>query len=213
MSMGKKRALFITFEGVEGCGKTTQAELLKGYLEEKGYPTVLTREPGGTPIGEELRRMLLGNKGKELSPWAELLLYLACRAEVLEKVIRPALERGRIVICDRFSDSTVAYQGYGKGIPLEAIHTLDGWVTGGLKPDITFLLDIPPEEGLERARKRGTGEDRFEREGVDFHRRVRGGYMELALKDPRIRVIDGRRSASLIHREICGIIDSTLQEG
>ncbi len=207
----KKRPLFITFEGLEGCGKTTQAELLKGFLERMGYSTVLTREPGGTPIAEELRGMLLGHKGEALSPWAELLLYLACRAEVVEKVIRPALERGRIVICDRFSDSTIAYQGYGQGMPLEAIYALDGWVTGGLKPDITFLLDIHPEKGLERARKRGT-EDRFERKEMDFHRRVREGYMELASKESRIRVLDGGRGASSIHREICDIIKSILME-
>lgn len=209
----KKRALFITFEGVEGCGKTTQAELLRRYLEGKGYSTVLTREPGGTPVAEELRGMLLGQKGEGLSPWAELLLYLACRAEVVDGVIRPALERGRIVICDRFSDSTVAYQGYGKGMPLEAIQTLDGWVTGGLKPDVTFLLDIPPEQGIERARKRGDGQNRFEREGMDFHRRVRAGYMELASKEGRIRVIDGTRGVSSIHRDICGIIDSIMEGG
>ncbi len=206
----ERKGIFVTFEGVEGCGKTTQAELLKRYLEGKGYPTVLTREPGGTRIGEELRTILLGNMGEVLSPWTELLLYIACRAQLVEDVIGPALSAGKMVICDRFSDSTVAYQGYGKGMPLDAIEALDRWVTGGLKPDLTILLDIEPEEGLKRARKRG-GENRFEKEDIEFHRRVRQGYMEIASREPRIRVLDARREASLIHGDVCGIIDQILK--
>lgn len=205
-------ALFITFEGIEGCGKTTQAEMLKIHLEGKGLPVLLTREPGGTEVGERIRGMLLKREGDTLSPWAELLLYLACRAQLVDTVIKPALDRDTVVICDRFSDSTIAYQGYGKGLPLKMIEALDEWVTRGLKPDLTLLLDCPVEEGLKRAwgRKDRIQEDRFEREGIAFHERVREGYLKIALNEKRVRVINADREASLIHEEICGIIDRII---
>ena len=207
--------LFITFEGIEGCGKTTQAEMLKDYLIGRRLEVVLTREPGGTDLGERIRKILLSMEGDSLTLEAELLLYLACRAQIVDDVIKPGLEKDKMVICDRFSDSTIAYQGYGKGLPLDKIGGFNSWVTGGLKPDITFLLDCPVEVGLKRAwgriRAGEAGEDRFEREDIEFHKRVREGYLEIASSEDRVRVISADRDPSLIHRDICDIIDCYLK--
>ncbi len=207
--------LFITFEGIEGCGKTTQAGMLKEYLSHKGFKCLLTREPGGTKLGNRIRNIVLNESKEQISDLSEFLLYLACRAQILERVIRPALSKGMFVICDRFSDSTIAYQGYGKGLPFKLVTGLDRQITGGLKPDITFLLDLNVEKGLERAWRRinlrGGGEDRFEKEGKDFHNRVRDGYLKIASKDAgRVRLISAEREPSLIHKEICDIMNAVM---
>jgi dTMP kinase len=206
--------LFITFEGVEGSGKSTQAGLLRRYLESKGRSVVSVREPGGTPLGDGVRAILLDSRSAGIDPWAELFLYEACRAELVMKVIRPALLAGSTVICDRYTDSTVAYQGYGRGLDMGPVRSLNAWATGGLAPDVTVLMDCPPEEGLKRAFSRpapagaGNNEDRFEREALAFHERVRRGYLAIAGEEPRrVVTVDGAREILSIHGEICDIIE------
>jgi len=211
--LGEGKGLFITFEGVEGCGKSTQMELLKGWFEERGGKVLAVREPGGTALGEKVRAILLNSQGEGIDRYAELFLYEACRAQLVSNVIRPALQKGFTVICDRFTDSTLAYQGYGRGLDIGAILSTNALATGGLTPGITILIDCDPEVGLRRAWKRieagATGEDRFEREEISFHRRVRAGYIDMAEKEPeRIKVVDGSREIPLIHREICDIINN-----
>ncbi|MBI3397672.1 MAG: dTMP kinase [Deltaproteobacteria bacterium] len=208
---------FITFEGVEGCGKTTQMEMLKEHLEWKGCQVVATREPGGTELGEKVRNILLNIDVHPLAPWSELLLYSVCRAQLVNEVIKPALKDKKIVLCDRFSDSTIVYQGYARGLNLEAIAHLNKWITEGIMPSITFIMDCPPEIGLRRAldrintRKEGNKEDRFERENVEFHKKIRDGYLRLAKESTdRIKVINGDREISVIHKDICGIVEKQL---
>ena len=202
--------LLITFEGVEGSGKSTQIELLKASLEARGRDVLTLREPGGTRLGEEVRRILLGRDGDGMEPLTELLLYSACRSEIITKVIRPALQSGKTVICDRFTDSTIAYQGYARELDPKTIETLNKLVTSGLRPDITFLLDMDPKKGLKRAIHRmssvnsiDANEDRFERESLQFHGRVREGFLKLASADPeRIKLIDAERSIEEIQSDI-----------
>lgn len=183
---------FITIDGVEGAGKSTQAARLADALRRDGYEVVLTREPGGTELGRALRRMLLEEDSPGPTPETELLLYLADRAEHVRRLVLPALARGAVVIADRFSDSTIAYQSHGRGLPLETVRSLDAFARGGLEPDLTFLLDLPPEVGLERARATGPA-DRLEREALDFHRRVRDGFLAIAEAEPgRVVLLDGR---------------------
>ncbi len=211
-------SLFITFEGVEGCGKTTQMEMVKEHLQRKGFQVVATREPGGTELGERIRNILLnGEEGKTIAPWSELLLYAVCRTQLVQEVIKPALQKNKVVLCDRFADSTVVYQGYVRGLNLEAIDSLNKWVTEGILPTITFLIDCPPEVGLKRALDRismktaGNKEDRFEREDMEFHKKVREGYLKLARQSPdRIKIINGERDIPVIHKEICGIIETIM---
>jgi dTMP kinase len=180
--------IFVTFEGGEAAGKTTQSELLAAHLEAGGWHVLRLREPGGTPLGEQVRDLLL-NRETEMTSEAELLLFLAARAELVRRVIRPALAEGALVICDRFSDSTYAYQGYGRGLDLDAVRRLDDWATGGLRPDLTVLLDLPVEMSRRRL---GPDNDAFEREADAFHDRVRDGYIELSQRDPdRWLVVDG----------------------
>lgn len=211
-----KQGLFITFEGVEGCGKSTQASLLKDRLVSTGRDVVALREPGGTMLGEAVRSILVNSAQEPIDPWAELFMYEACRAQLVAQVIRPALSReGAIVICDRFIDSTVAYQGYGRGLDINDVAKMNLLATGGLVPDLTILLDVEAEAGLERALERissasGPREDRFEKEAVDFHRKVRQGYLALASSNPRFAVVDGRNEIPSIHKEICVIIDKMV---
>ena len=183
-----KKGIFITFEGIEGCGKSTHSKLLFEYLKSRGYRCVMTREPGGTKLGEEVRKVLLGSDGIRISDLTELFMFEACRAQIVKEIIRPALDRKKIVICDRFSDATFSYQGYGGKIDLNIIKALDRVATEGLVPDLTILLDIETAEGLRRARIKGT--DRMESKDVAYHKRVRAGYLKLAGKYPeRIKKI------------------------
>jgi dTMP kinase len=207
---------FITFEGIEGSGKSTQIALLAEFLTSRGRKVMLTREPGGTVIGDQIRKILLDPANKALDATSELLLYAASRAQHLTEVIRPALKAGRIVLCDRFSDATLAYQGYGRGLDREMIRTLDRMVTGEMRPDLTLLLDIDTTTGLARAHGRNSsrgleGEARFENEDVAFHTRVRQGYRALAEEEPdRIRVVDASRPPDQVQRTIREIADKML---
>lgn len=198
-------SLFITFEGGEGCGKSTQARALQRRLLSLGLPAILTHEPGGTPLGNDLRRWLKGEG--EIDPLTELLLFNASRAHLVSQVIRPALDGGSIVICDRFFHSTVAYQGYGRGLDLGLIETVNNIATQGLRPDLIVLLDIAAEQGLKRKNLR----DRFEREEIAFHQRVRQGYLGMAKKDPqRWLVIDGSLRKKEIERLIWERVEQLL---
>ena len=186
---------FLTFEGVEGSGKSTQSTLLAEKLAEAGFEVVTTREPGGTELGRQLRSMLLATDALAPAAETELLLYLADRAEHISRLIRPALKRGAVVIADRFADSTLAYQAYGRGLDREQVQKIDAFARQGLMPSRTFLLDLPVEEGLARARQVGPA-DRLELEKIDFHNRVRDGFHQLAAADPaRIRILDARDDA------------------
>ncbi|MGB2798232.1 MAG: dTMP kinase [Dehalococcoidia bacterium] len=195
--------LFITFEGGEGSGKSTQAKALYRRLLSLNTPTLLTHEPGGTPLGNSLRRWLKDKE--EIDPRTELLLFNASRAHLVSQVIRPALEKGTVVICDRFAESTIAYQGYGRGLDFDLIEAINNIATQGLKPDLIVFLDIPVDHGLARKGLR----DRFEREEIAFHQRVRSGYLDMAKKEPeRWLVIDG----SLPKKNIQGIIWERVQQ-
>ena len=189
------RGAFITFEGGEGCGKTTLARMLAEALRAEGREVLLAREPGGTSVGERVRSILQENSADPPTARAELLLFLAARAQIVEQEFLPALERGTWVVCDRFSDSTFAYQGYGRGLDLGEIRALNSFATRGLKPDLTLLLEVPPETARARlaARQMATGSspDRMERAGDEFHDRLRAGFAEMAAAEPeRFRVID-----------------------
>lgn len=199
-------SLFVTLEGPDGAGKTTQLNLLKEIAHKEGW--VLTRNPGGTPFGEKLREILLNDKTVHLHQNAELLLYMADRAQHVNEVIEPAIKKGKVIICDRFIDSTVAYQGYGRGLNIELIHQLNGLATHNLKPDLTILLDIDPAQGLSRAKSN----DKMEAEGERFQAKVRAGFLELAAGEPeRFKVIDtGTYSAQEVHQLILEAINSKL---
>lgn len=211
--------LFISFEGIEGSGKSTQVGLLAETLRTQGYEVVVTREPGGTPLGQVLRRLLLEPRETSLAPGAELLLMLADRVQHIQEVIAPALHGGKIVISDRFVDSTTAYQGYGRGIALDLLARLNAFTCGEYLPDVTLLLDLPAADGLRRAGQRSRGEtsfappDPFEAESLDFHERVRMGFLAVARANPtRVRVIDAARSREEIHKEIVALVQSRLGE-
>ena len=212
------RAIFITFEGIDGSGKTTQLRLLAERLRNAGREVVEAVEPGGTEIGRQVRAIVLDGRNTHLTPRAELLLYFASRAQNVEQVIRPALESGRIVLCDRFTDSTVAYQGYGRGVELRVLGDLNQIASSGLTPDLTFFLDCPPALGLARTAERIAAqrpgerrEDRFEREAAEFHARVRRGFQELAQSDgARVRLLDASRTAEDLHQEIRSIVEARL---
>ena len=187
--MGK--GLFITFEGIDGCGKSTQFEMLKEYLLSKGEKFIVVREPGGTVIGEKIREILLSKKNDSMVPMTELFLFEAARAQITEEVIKPNIEKGISVLCDRFFDSTYAYQGYARKLGTDTTAMHNKLATGGLEPDITFRIDIPVSVALERRGKRGEADDRMEALGTSFQEEVRKGYLEAASKSSRIKVIDG----------------------
>jgi dTMP kinase len=199
-----KQGVFITFEGMEGCGKSTQAKRLGKSLGRMGIAHVMTLEPGGTAIGRKMRRVLLDSKNKALNPLAELMLYAADRAQHVEEIIKPALRSGKWVICDRFSDATVVYQGAARGQDGKLIRLLNDVVTGGIRPHLTFLLDCPVEVGLRRALGRNMkGQDRFEKEALSFHRKVRKGYLHLARRNQkRFVILDATASRKEIEAEI-----------
>jgi len=209
-------ARFITFEGIEGSGKTTQIQMLSNWLEERGVEHLLTREPGGTPIGDKIRRIVLDPAHGGITASCELLLYTAARAQHIEQVIRPALEDGRLVLCDRFKDATIAYQGFGRGLPLDLVLGLHEFDVLSLKPDLTLLFDIDARLALGRARQRDTAkasdQNRFELEGVDFHQRVRTGYLEIAGSEPdRFLVIDARGSVAEVHQRVVSEVQRYLE--
>ncbi len=200
------KGIFISFEGIEGTGKTIQSRLLYEYLKKKGYEVTLTEEPGGTRIGLKIRDLLLSVENKGMTPLAELLLYNASRAQHIQEVILPVMNKGAIVITDRFTDSTVAYQGYGRGIDLSIINSLKRTIAADLQPDITILLDLDVEVGLRR--NRGINKmDRLELEDIEFHKRVRNGYLEIATKEPeRIKLVDASEGIEQVHNRIIKII-------
>ncbi len=199
---------FITFEGIEGCGKTTQIKLLNDALKKRGIETVLTREPGGTKIGDKIRKVLLDAANSEMVALAELLLYEASRAQHVEEKIRPALSAGKVVLCDRFYDSSSAYQGAARKLKSSLVHRLNDIATSGLTPDLTIILDISPKAGLARAKGRGKP-DRLESEELEFHLRVRAGFLKLAKDEPRrVVVVNGSGEVGEIHREIIKLIDA-----
>ena len=193
------KGLFITFEGADGCGKTTQMNLLKDYLVQNGYEVVLTREPGAKGLGEQLREILLNYDG-EVADRCESFLFLADRAQNIETIVIPAIKQGKIVLCDRHIDSTVAYQGYGRGLDLDEINYLNNIATGGIKPDLTYIFDVDVETSAKRV---GDEKDRMESAGKEFFNRVRNGYLELAKKEPqRIKVIDSTRSIEEVFQNV-----------
>lgn len=195
---------FITIEGTDGAGKTTQIQLLTQYLKESGYTVVVTREPGGTPCSEKIRELLLDTKNSGLCDMAEVLLYAAARAQHVREKIVPAIEQGSIVICDRFLDSSIAYQGYGRGLGIEMVETINEYATGGMKPHKTFYLELAPEKGITRKQKEaGHCLDRMEQQTMTFHKRVYEGYRQLCIKYPdRIKKIDASKSIEEIQKQI-----------
>jgi len=209
-----KHGRFLSFEGIEGCGKTTQIAILSDYLTKRSIPNTVTREPGGTSVGEGIRKILLHSETIHLTAAAELLLFFASRSQNITEKILPSLARGEVVICDRFYHASMAYQGYGRGIPLEYIEKLTDLVCGDHRPEITILLDIAPEIGLSRARARnekrapqGEDEGRFEMEDVLFYTKIRNGYLDLARHDPdRIKVLPADRSIEAIHHDIVRLL-------
>ncbi|MFH0886939.1 MAG: dTMP kinase [bacterium] len=206
-----RKGFFITFEGPEGCGKTTQVKLLAGYLKAKGYKVRVTREPGGTRIGQEIRQLLLNTKAK-MDHLAEVFLFMADRREHVAEVVLPHLKKGYVVISDRYSDSTMAYQVGGRGLPRKMVKSLCDIASQGIVPNITFLLDVPSELGLKRVDSARYVYDRFESELLAFHRRVRKAFLNIAAKEKkRIKVIDTRISIKEVQENITKIIDKELK--
>ena len=210
---------FVTFEGIDGTGKTTQLKALESHLRSRGRSAVITREPGGTPLGHSIRRLLLDAGKEPIASATELFLYLADRAQHVHDVIVPALNAGHIVLCDRYTDSTLAYQGYGRGIDLKLLRQLNEFAHGGVRPDLTFLLDCPVTLGLSRTAQRQrdipaseSREDRFEREKLDFHERVRAGFLAMAQAEPhRFRVVDAGRPSEEVTQEIRQLVDREIE--
>ena len=204
---------FITFEGCEGCGKTTQIRLAATWLAARSIPVIETAEPGGSPLGRRIREILLNRGSCAISAEAELLLFAAARAQHVRETILPALKEGQWVLCDRFTDATLAYQGFGRGLDADVIRNLNAFSALSLRPDMTLLFDLPVATGLARARKRAAGgrpetaEDRFEHEDHAFHERIRKGYLTLAAGEPeRFRIIDGEADVDAIHCEVCRVL-------
>ena len=202
-----KKGLFITFEGADGCGKTTQIKLLAEYLKNKGYEVVLTREPGGKGLGEKVREILLNYDG-EVSDRCESFLFLADSAQNIDVIVNPAVQSGKIVLCDRHIDSTVAYQGYGRGLDLKRIKMLNDLATNGRKPDLTIVFDIDVETSMKRV---GSEKDRMESVGIEFHNKVRNGYLEIAKEEPeRIKVVNAVQSIENVFEDVKQIVKNIL---
>jgi dTMP kinase len=214
--MIERRGLFLNFEGMDGCGKTTQARMAAERLRKEGYEVLESVEPGGTPIGQQVRRILLDPANEALAPRAELLLYFACRAQNVEQWVKPALDRGAIVVTDRFTDSTMAYQGYGRGLGREIVLTLDRIACQGIAPDLTVIVDIDLETSLARARARNltvadNHETRMDEQAAEFYRRVRAGYQEMVRLEPhRFAVVDGRGDIDTVARGVWEAIQGKL---
>jgi dTMP kinase len=203
----------ITFEGIDGCGKTTHSRKLKDYLVKKGYKVLLLREPGGERIAEKIRRILLSDRNKKIAPLTELLLYNASRAQLVETVILPALKDGKIVICDRFYDSTLAYQGYGRGLNKGVIKCLNQIAANGIIPDLTILIDLPPLVALKRKGKAGVIRDRLEQENIDFHKKIRNGYLKLAsINKRRLKVVGARENINDTWSAVKKAVDDFLTQ-
>jgi len=209
--------MFITFEGIEGCGKTTQITLLGQYLKKNDLEFLVTREPGGTIIGDKIRKILLDPQNSRITPLAELLLYAANRSQHVNEIIKPAIKKDRIVLCDRFCDATFVYQGFARGLDLGFIKKLNLLVSEEILPELTFLIDCPVQVGLSRANSRMNspsgkkGEDRFERESISFHQKIREGYLLIAKQETRrVAVIDGTKDKNTVHREICRVVSSRI---
>ena len=206
--------MFITFEGPDGSGKTTQIRQLIPVLQEKGLDIVQTREPGGTDIGDQIRSVIMNMKNKSMHPRAEILLFCASRAQLVEELIRPSLAEGKLVLCDRYADSTMAYQGYGHGLDRDALSQLLNFATGGLKPDLTLLFDISAEAGLRRRLSNHEEWNRMDDYALQFHERVRSGYLAMAAAEPeRWIVINADRTRDEIHEEVVSILTSKLTAG
>lgn len=205
--------MFITFEGPEGSGKTTQIRLLTGYLQAQGYSVLATREPGGTAIGDQIRTCLHDVNNTAMTAAAELLLYSASRAQLVGELIRPALAQGHIILCDRYADSTLAYQGYGRGLDLASLQQITQFATGGLQPGLTLLLDVDVEAGLARRQSGGDEMNRLDRETVAFHQRVRQGYFQLVQTDPqRWVIIDADHPVDVVQMEIQQIVRGRIRQ-
>ena len=204
--------LFITLEGLEGSGKTTQQKYIVDELRDKGFDVLLTREPGATRLGKRIRELLLDPEWSEMTPRAEILLFAADRAQHVEEVVKPALKAGKIVISDRYFDSNLAYQGYGRGLDIEIVKKINLWAVDYLKPDLTFFLDLPVEVGLARARAQTVDKlgDRLEREELKFYQQVRDGYLKLAEESERFRVIDANRSIKEVKIDILQVIEEMI---
>ena len=210
--MTNKRGFFLTLEGAEGVGKSTNIEFITQYLEQRGIDYVLTREPGGTQLGEKIRELLLAVHEESMSEFTELLLVFAARAQHLDKIIEPALAAGKWVVCDRFTDATFAYQGAGRGLSMETIGELESMVQGELRPDLTLILDLDPEIGMQRASNRGEL-DRFEREQMSFFRHVRQGYLDIAQAEPeRCTVIDAAKSLEDVKLDLLAALEQGLSK-
>ncbi len=204
--------MFITLEGPEGSGKSSQIGLLADFLRQQGFEVIMTREPGGTAIGDQIRQVLHDVANSAMSSPAELLLYSASRAQLVNELVRPALDAGQVVICDRYADSTLAYQGYGRSLNLPELQTITQFATGGLKPDLTLLLDIDVERGLARRVDGGEEMNRLDLEVVEFHQRVRDGYHQLALADPdRWVIVDADRSVTAVQADLQEIVLEQLK--
>jgi len=204
---------FITFEGIDFCGKTTQARRLDFYLRRKGYNVLLVREPGGDRIAERIRRILLSKKNSEMTALTELLLYEAARSQLTERVILPALKEGKVVVCDRYSDSSLAYQGYGRDLNKKMIKHLNFISTSGLLPDVTILIDVPVETSFKRRKKEKRKKDRLEKERFEFHLRIREGYLTIARQNrKRIKVVDGTENIDRTWQKVRKVVDSFLSE-
>lgn len=205
----QKKGYFITFEGADGCGKTTQTKLVQEYLKAKGYEVIWTREPGSKGLGQNIRELLLHYDG-EVAPRCEAFLFLADRSQHIEHLIKPAVKEGKIVICDRHTDSTIAYQGYGRGEDIEQLTYLNNLATNGMKPDLTLVFDVSTETAQQRV---GDEKDRMESAGIEFHKKVRSGYIEIAQKDPkRVKIVNANNSIEEVFTETKKFIDELIKQ-
>jgi len=203
--------IFITFEGPDGAGKTTQVMLLERHLRQKGYDVLVTREPGGTPVGEEIRKLLLNRSHQDMDALTEMYLYAASRAQHVRQVIKPALDKGIVVLCDRFIDSSIAYQGFGRGLGMDVVEAVNRYALGDILPDLTIFLNIRPEEALARGRMRLKEVDRLESEKLEFHQRVYQGFLILQERyAQRIKEVDASRSIEEVFKQVLELVEYLL---